>query len=29
LAVISNCPQMNNPCSGGRPTPIGVVIETP
>src|SRR6185437_7691658 len=28
LAVISNCPQVNNPCSGGRPTPIEVVIET-
>jgi len=26
LAVISNCPQVNNPCSGGRPTPIRVVI---
>ena len=28
LGVISNCPQTNNPCSGGRPTPIRVrVIE--
>ena len=28
LGVISNCPQINNPCSGGRPTPIRVrVIE--
>ena len=26
LAVISNCPQINNPCSGGRPTPIKVLI---
>jgi urea carboxylase-associated protein 1 len=28
LAVISNCPQVNNPCSGGRPTSIEVVIVT-
>jgi urea carboxylase-associated protein 1 len=28
LAVISNCPQVNNPCSGGHPTPIEVVIAT-
>jgi uncharacterized protein YcgI (DUF1989 family) len=28
LGAISNCPQINNPCSGGRPTPIRVrVIE--
>jgi urea carboxylase-associated protein 1 len=26
LCVISNCPQINNPCSGGAPTPIQVVI---
>jgi urea carboxylase-associated protein 1 len=26
LAFISNCPQINNPCSGGRPTPIRVAI---
>ena len=26
LAVISNCPQINNPCSGGRPTAIRVEI---
>ena len=26
IAVISNCPQVNNPCSGGRPTPIAVAI---
>ncbi len=26
LALISNCPQINNPCSGGRPTPIRVTI---
>jgi uncharacterized protein len=26
LAVISNCPQMNNPCNGFNPTPVRVVI---
>jgi uncharacterized protein len=26
LAVISNCPQVNNPCNGFRPTPIRVEI---
>jgi urea carboxylase-associated protein 1 len=26
LAVISNCPQVNNPCNGFRPTPIRVTI---
>lgn len=26
LAVISNCPQVNNPCNDGRPTPIRVEI---
>ncbi|MSO94103.1 MAG: urea carboxylase, partial [Rhodospirillales bacterium] len=26
LAVISNCPQVNNPCNDGEPTPIKVVI---
>ena len=26
LSFISNCPQMNNPCTGGRPTPIKVEI---
>src|SRR5882724_2232195 len=26
LAVISNCPQVNNPCSGGSPTPIEIVV---
>lgn len=27
LCVISNCPQINNPCNGFDPTPIRVVIE--
>jgi len=26
LAVISNCPQIHNPCNGGSPTPIRVVL---
>ena len=26
LAVISNCPQLNNPCNSGAPTPIRVCI---
>ena len=26
LAVISNCPQINNPCNAFNPTPIQVVI---
>jgi uncharacterized protein YcgI (DUF1989 family) len=26
LAVISNCPQVNNPCNAGRPTAIRVMV---
>ena len=26
LAVISNCPQVNNPCNGFNPTPVQVLI---
>ena len=26
IAVVSNCPQINNPCNGFNPTPIRVVI---
>ena len=26
LALISNCPQLNNPCNGYNPTPIEVII---
>ncbi len=29
LAVISNCPQVNNPCNHGQPTPIRVEILVP
>jgi len=28
LVVISNCPQMHNPCNGYNPTPIRVLIRT-
>jgi uncharacterized protein YcgI (DUF1989 family) len=26
LAVISNCPQINNPCNAFNPTPVRVVV---
>jgi len=26
LVVISNCPQLNNPCNGWNPTPIGLTV---
>jgi hypothetical protein len=29
LAMVSNCPQVNNPCTGGDPTAIRVVIWEP
>ena len=29
LVLISNCPQVNNPCNGFDPTPIGVVVTRP
>lgn len=29
LAVISNCPQVNNPCNDGQPTPIQVRVLAP
>lgn len=29
LAVISNCPQMNNPCNAYNPTPVRVMILAP
>jgi urea carboxylase-associated protein 1 len=28
LVVISNCPQINNPCNGFNPTPVRVVISS-
>ena len=29
LALISNCPQINNPCNGFDPTPVRVVVREP
>jgi hypothetical protein len=29
LAVLSNCPQIHNPCNGFNPTPIRVVVTEP
>jgi urea carboxylase-associated protein 1 len=29
LTVISNCPQMHNPCNGYNPTPIRVIVRKP
>ena len=26
IALISNCPQLNNPCNAYNPTPVGVLI---
>jgi uncharacterized protein YcgI (DUF1989 family) len=26
LLVISNCPQINNPCNGFDPTPVRVLV---
>ena len=29
LAMISNCPQLNNPCNAYNPTPVQVLIWPP
>ncbi len=29
LTLISNCPQVNNPCNGFNPTPVRVVVQAP
>jgi uncharacterized protein YcgI (DUF1989 family) len=29
LVLISNCPQVNNPCNGFTPTPIQIIISEP
>jgi urea carboxylase-associated protein 1 len=29
LVLVSNCPQINNPCNGFDPTPIGIVVTGP
>ena len=26
LCVISNCPQINNPCNGFNPTPVRMIV---
>jgi uncharacterized protein YcgI (DUF1989 family) len=26
VCLISNCPQLNNPCNGWNPTPVEVLI---
>jgi uncharacterized protein len=26
IAIISDCPQVNNPCTSGKPTPIKVIV---
>ena len=28
LTVLSNCPQMHNPCNGYNPTPIRVIVRS-
>jgi uncharacterized protein YcgI (DUF1989 family) len=27
--VVSNCPQINNPCNGFNPTPVRMIINGP
>jgi uncharacterized protein YcgI (DUF1989 family) len=29
LVAVSNCPQIHNPCNGGRPSPIRLVTYVP
>ena len=29
LVIVSNCPQMNNPCNGFDPTPVRMVVTAP
>jgi len=29
LTLISNCPQVNNPCNGFDPTPVQIVVTAP
>ena len=26
IVLISNCPQLNNPCSGYNPTPLDILV---
>ena len=27
LTLVSNCPQINNPCNGFKPTPVRIIVE--
>ena len=27
LVLVSNCPQINNPCNGFNPTPVRIVVD--
>jgi uncharacterized protein YcgI (DUF1989 family) len=29
LVLISNCPQLNNPCNGWNPTPVELLVWDP
>jgi uncharacterized protein len=29
LTLVSNCPQINNPCNGFDPTPVRIIVEAP
>ena len=29
LVLISNCPQINNPCNGFDPTPVRMIVDGP
>jgi uncharacterized protein YcgI (DUF1989 family) len=29
LVIISNCPQMNNPCNDFNPTPLRMIVSDP
>jgi uncharacterized protein YcgI (DUF1989 family) len=26
LVIVSNCPQVNNPCNGFNPTPVRMIV---
>jgi hypothetical protein len=29
LVLVSNCPQINNPCNGFDPTPVRMIVTAP
>jgi len=29
VVVVSNCPQINNPCNGFDPTPVRMIVAAP